>query len=435
MWDADGRLVDRNESLDRIFLLSPQAEPGEPAAALPASIVATMALPGIQPPERAFQGHSASLIVNHPHDPARLIRLVAWPCRDENESVIGVLGRFELVTDAELRRTADPARLWGERLHEELVRRRAAQSPRGLETVIGHGPVHESLLNLTQAAIRADCPVVIVGEPSTGRHHLARVIHLRHQKSQGTRLPLIPLDATSLPSEILARDFLGIEPPNGAIAACDSKPVWRVPAGATILIENLAALDTRLQDGITRADGPVRLISLTRTREELDRLDPRFRARVATIVIALEPLRRRIDEIPMLAQSLLERFRTGPKSRVEGFSADAIERLKSYDWPGNWRELERIVRLISQTAAGPWVESADIPAEIQGAYGGAWTKPSQTEPSEKPLESAIHQASRATVQDALERFGPNKAAVARALGISRPRLYRMLEELGLQIDR
>lgn len=436
MWDPDGRLVDRNDALDRLFSdESPSAaEVSDTVGNALFEPAESMNFPAVVPPERAFQGHSVSLIVSHPNDAARLFRLEAWPCRNEQDVVIGVLGRFEPIGEADLERIADPARIWGTRLQEELVRRRALQKHSGLDSIIGHGPSHDALLNRVQAAIRADCPVVIVGEAATGRHNLARVIHLNLQKSHGTRLPLIPLDAASLPSEILARDFLGIDPASDAPARTDSKPVWRVPPGATILVESLASLDPRLQDGIARAHGPVRLLSLAHSRDEIERLEPRFRARAATFVIELEPLRRRIDEIPMLAQMLLDRFRSGSKIRIEGFTPEALERLKMYDWPGNWRELERVLRRIFETSAGPLVEASDIPAEIQGAFGGAWTKPTRSDPTEHLLESALQQASRATVLEALNRFGSNKAAVARALGISRPKLYRLLAEFGLETD-
>lgn len=436
MWDSDGRLVDRNDALARLFSLeAPSATDLAETGTEPLFETAeNMAFLGVLPPVRAFEGQSASLTVSHPNDTARLFKLDAWPLRNEQNAVIGVLGRFEPVREADLESLADPARLWGARLQEELVRRRALQKPLGLDSIIGHGPSHDALLNRAQAAIRADCPVVILGERATGRHHLARVLHLNLQKSQGKRLPLIPLDAASLPSEILARDFLGIEPANDAPARGNSKPVWRVPAGATILVESLAALDPLLQDGIARAQGPVRLLGLAHSRDEIEGLEPRFRAKVATIVIELEPLRRRIDEIPMLAQALLDRFQIGSKIRIEGFTAEALERLKTYDWPGNWRELERVLRRIFESAAGPMIEAADIPAEIQGAFGGAWTKPTRSDSSDHLLESALQQASRATVLEALNRFGSNKAAVARALGVSRPKLYRLLAEFGLESE-
>lgn len=321
-------------------------------------------------------------------------------------------------------------------LQEELTKRRARQKPLGLESFVGFGPEHEAKLKLIEAAARADCPVVIVGEAATGRHHLARILHLKHQSQQGTRLPLIPIDPASLPAELLARDFLGIDFTVGPRDAAQSQPAWRVPPGATILIESLAELDSRLQDGIARATGSVRLVSLAHTREEIDRLDPWFRARSATIVIELTPLRSRIEEIPILSQSILNRIQAGTKPRIEGFSPEALERLKMYDWPGNWRELERVVRKIHATAVGPIVLADDIPADIQGAFGGAWAKPVNPDPSAagNRLESALQDASRATVLQALERYGSNKAAVARALGISRPKLYRLLAELGLESE-
>jgi DNA-binding NtrC family response regulator len=435
MWDAEGRLVDRNDSFRRVFAQAREID----GAQLPSDDSLTSSdLAGetaFIPPQSAFRGCSSTRLVDDPSDASRLFRFDVWPVRDEEGDVLGVFGRVTPVDSAEIAGSNDPARLTGSLLHDELVRRRASQKPIGLESFIGYGPAHEAKARLVEAAIRADCPVLITGDPGTGRHHLARIIHLRHQAIQGTRLPLIPLDPGSLPSELLLRDFLGVDTLSGSHSTVDTPPQWRVPRGATILIENVAELDTRLQDGIARAQGAIRLISLAQSSEAIDRLEPLFRARAVTIVIELEPLRRRIEEIPLLAQSLLDRLQAGSKLRLEGFTAEAIERLKMYDWPGNWRELERVIRKIHGSAAGPLVNADDIPAEIQGAYGGAWSRPVQSSESptvSSPLESALQQASRATVLQALQRHGSNKAAVARSLGISRPKLYRLLTDLGIE---
>lgn len=433
VWDAEGRIVDRNEAFQKLF--APNESDSASNAGSSAFLAYVQGESSILP-ESAFRGELRSRLVNHPGDASRVIRVEAWPIHGEPDSIIGVLGRITPVAERDITETADPSRVWGKALQDELTLRRARQKTMGFESLPGFGPVHEAILKLVEAAVRADCPVVIVGEAATGRHHMARIVHLKHQARQGARLPLIPIDPASLPSELLARDFLGIDFGTETGAASQSQPAWRVPPGATILIESLADLDTRLQDGIARAAGSVRLISLAHSHDEIDRLQPWLRARVATIVIELTPLRRRIEEIPILAQSILDRLQAGTRPRIEGFSPEALERLKLYDWPGNWRELERIVRKIHASATGPLVLADDIPAEILGAFGGAWTKPVNTErpASGHRLESAIQNASRATVLQALERFGSNKAAVARSLGISRPKLYRLLAELGLDSE-
>ncbi len=431
IWDAAGRIVDRNEAFRRTFLaiedqIQDQAGLEFMSAAANGSLLA--------PPGTAFRSEFRSRLISHPDDASRVFRFDAWPVYDEPDSIIGILGRLTPASESDLAENHDPARIWGIALQDELTRRRARQKMSGLETLVGFGPGHEAKLKLVESAVRADCPIVIVGEPATGRHHLARILHLSHQSQHGTRLPLIPIDPSSLPSELLARDFLGID--IGSDSKAPVQPAWRVPSGATILIESLADLDTRLQDGIARASGAVRLVSLAHSRDEIDRLDPWFRVRAATIVIELAPLRARIEEIPLLAQSILDRIQAGTSPRIEGFSPESLEKLKMYDWPGNWRELERVIREIHSSATGPQVQADDIPAEIQGAFGGAWTKPvsSGGAPTGHRLESALQDASRATVLQALERYGSNKTAVARALGISRPKLYRLLAELGLDSE-
>lgn len=434
VWDETGRLVDRNDAFLSYF--SPIAtDEVEPPGALPhQATAAPLSDFTLDPPPSAFAGKSSTRFVEDPLIPTRVLRLEFWPIHGEAESLIGILGRITPAEQCDLSENPDPSKLWGSALQDELVRRRARQRLQGLDSLAGHGPAHEARLKLVKAAIRAECPVVIVGETATGRHHLARMIHQGYQEARRTRSSLIPLDPASLPSELLARDFLGIEIGEVARNTSAAAPSWRVPPGSTILVESLAELDFRLQDAIVRAQGDVHLMSLAHSHAEIDQLDPWFRARAVTITIELDPLRQRIDEIPFLAQSLLDRLQAGSRQRLEGFAPEALERLKLYDWPGNWREFERVVRRILDTAQGPLVQAGDIPAEIQGAFGGAWTKPAgnaQETPGSR-LEQAIQETSRATVMKALELHGSNKAAVARVLGISRPKLYRLLAEFGLE---
>lgn len=424
LWDSAGELVDFNPAFIRLCGLEERS--GDQPDFI--SNRPWRVDPGFVPPASVYHGQATTTIVHIRADANAGLHFLAWPIMDESQALQGVLGRVIRPDASGLQCEFDPSRLWGLRLQDELVRRRLAQQTIGLEGLSGFGLVHERLVRQIRAAISARCHFTIVGEPGTGRHHVARLVHSQWQAGASERLSLIPLDPASLPVEILARDFLGVEKTGQQTPF--NAPRWRVAHGATILIEEVSALDEEMQLWISRAEETVRLIALASSNEEMERLSPEFQSMVDTLVVEIRPLRFRVAEIPIFAQAMLQRVQAGARTRLDGFTAAAIERLQMYDWPGNWRELERVVRLCCDTARGPLITPDDIPASIQGAYGGAWMSAAKEPPKDR-LEEAIGQTRRQALEQALKQFPDNKAAAARALGISRPKLYRLMAELGL----
>ena len=425
LWDSAGELVDYNPAFIQLCGLSDPT--GDQADFI--SKPTRQIKPGFAPPQSVYHGLPASTIAHVGVDANTGLHFLSWPIFDSSGSLQAILGRLSPLNQANQECDHDPSRLWGLRLQDELVKRRMSQQRQlGFESLAGFGPAHERLLRQIKAAILARCHITIAGEPGSGRHHVARLIHSQWQALKNERLSLIPLDPVSLPVEILARDFLGVDPVEYQTPL--NPPKWRVAPGATILIEEISGLDEKMQLWISRADENVRLIALARSAAELESLAPEFQSMIDTFILEVKPLRYRVEELPLFAQAMLERVQAGSGRRLDGFTAAALQRLQMYDWPGNWRELERVVRLCCETARGPLITADDIPASIQGAYGGAWMTAAKEPPKDR-LEEALGQTRRQAVEQALKQFPDNKAAAARALGISRPKLYRLIEELGL----
>lgn len=425
LWDSQAELVDYNPSFMNLCGIADQH--GEPADFISRS--SRKIDPGFVPPQCVYHGDPAFNIIHVGADANSVLQFWAWPIIDPEGNVQAVMGRISPPNAAALQFEQDPARLWGLRLQDELVKRRVTQQAMGLESLTGFGQAHERLLRQIKAAIAAKCHVVVVGEQGTGRHHVARLIHSQWQVEKQERLSFIPLDPTSLPVEILARDFLGVESTEARQPA--AWPKWRVSPGATILIEDISSLDSKMQFWISQAEETVRMIALARSPADIESLVPEFKSMIDTLVLEIKPLRNRVPELPIFAQAMLHRVQAGSGRRMDGFTAAALERLQMYDWPGNWHELERVIRLCHQSAKGPLIATDDIPASIQGAYGGAWMVPVKDHSPKDHLEEALGQTRRLAVEQALKQFPDNKAAAARALGISRPKLYRLMAELGL----
>ena len=311
------------------------------------------------------------------------------------------------------------------RLRSELGELRdRLQRRHGLDTLIGRGPAHRRLLDQMAAASATTVPVLIVGEPGTGKRTVARTIHHRGPKGQA---PLVPFDCAALPPEVLERELFSEGRLGGRLD---------LPEGSTVLLVDVLQLPRDLQGRLSevRDDRRVRLLATSPTDPEVylrdDRLRPDVYYALTGLTIRLAPLRERLDELPMLAQHILERANLrGERGRL-GFSPEAIAVLRAYDWPGNLRELARVVEAAHARGVGDVVEAADLPAAIRGHLASAYTPPPMPPPV-TPLDGLLEQLEKRLIEQALQRSRQNKSRAAELLDISRPRLYRRIKELAI----
>ena len=330
----------------------------------------------------------------------------------------------------------------------------------GIESLIGTGPAHERLLGQVRLAAASRVPVLVVGEPGTGKRLVARTIHHMGVDSQH---PLVPIDCEALPPEVLERELFGVG--RQAAERSDRRPD-PAPAspvvlsrlspgeGSTLLIGDILALPRDLQAGLAGSlDGRVRLIATTAGDPEAalkdESLRPELYHAITVLVIRLDPLRRRRHDLPLLAQHLLERANQRVGSLCGGFTPRAAAAIEAYDWPGNVRELARVIdaahghlqdRVRRQSSnepkhrpAGPDgtapIDIDDLPSSIRGNLGAAFVPPPLA--AAKPLDELLTEIERRLIETALTRARQNKSRAAELLGISRPRLYRRIKELNL----
>jgi PAS domain S-box-containing protein len=385
------------------------------------------ALSPFYPPAEASRGHAVGgpTLIVHASGERRWRRVEYWPMKDERGRVLGLIGlvlerdAISQAPDSESRRLRAELEEIRERLRERY----------GCEALIGAGPAHRRLLDQLAAAAATRVPVLIVGEPGTGRRLAARTIHQIGPRSQS---PLIVFDCAALPPEVLERElFRG---PPGAGAAQEAARL-ALPDATTLLLFDVEALARDLQMRLVKAlDGSFRLIATGATDPEVarreDRLRPDLYYALSTLVVRLSPLRERLDELPILAQHLLERINERAARRLVGFDPAALEVLAAYDWPGNIRELARVIEAAHLVAAEDVIAPGDLPATIRGHLGSAYTPP--TLPSTVlPLDQMLTQVERRLIEQALVAARRNKSRAAEILDISRPRLYRRMKELNI----
>jgi transcriptional regulator with AAA-type ATPase domain len=427
-----------------------------PAAVGPDAVAA-----GLCPPPQAPVANAFSATVSHLAEDGTLIERRArfLPLGDGGEDVFG----FIVIVDTD---AAPPQSAAAEQSHEtpgssdseapaadkppseaialhEHVRRfrQEAAARYRADRLIGQGPAMRLARRQVELAVASRSSVLLVGPPGSGRQHLAAAIHYgAAEKGDSPHLPerpegglaqmgtvpffrpgpLVPLDCSLLGEDLLEA------------AAAVSHGV------ATLLLHRVDELagdvQVQLADFLVRRPPAWRLIATAAVPlGELARrgnFRPDLAATLSTIAIELPPLAQRRDDLPLLAQLFLEEHNAAGPRQIGGFSPAAIDRLDAYAWPGNLDELAQVVAEAYQRAGGPEIGLQDLPERLHFAAQAAAT-PRRTEET-IVLDEYLGRVERELIRRALTRAKGNKARAARLLGVTRPRLYRRMVQLGLE---
>ncbi|MGE3822446.1 MAG: sigma 54-interacting transcriptional regulator [Isosphaeraceae bacterium] len=381
------------------------------------------------PPSEALAGtpSGSRTLFLHPSGERRWRRVDYWPIHNERREVTALLGLIREGNEPGLTPDSEAHRLRTElmELRHRLV---LGREPEGL---IGRGPAHRRLLEQIKAAAASNVAVLIVGEPGTGKRHVARSIH---QSSPRRQSPFLAFDAQALPPELLERELFGGF--NGLSEGVDTLGRRStLPEGSTLLIRDVFDLPRDLQRRIAESlDEPYRLMATSvldpRSAVSSERARPDLYFAVTALVIELSPLRDRLEELPVLAQHFLERANLREGRQRSGFSPEAIRVLLSYDWPGNLRELARVIDVAQAAGTTEAVVPEDLPAAIRGSLASSYSPPAMPA-TVTPLDEILTRVERHLIENALVKARGNKSKAAELLGISRPRLYRRIKDLGL----
>ncbi len=356
-------------------------------------------------------------------------RVEFWPFHGSGGQLAGVLGIVRPVESPPQSPVSE-----SQALRFALLDLRARMYARHAhDTLIGQGAEHRRVLMGIDAAVASTVPVTIVGESGTGKRFVARIIH---QGGPRRQMPLLGFDCQAIPPEILERELF-----DGLDLARPTEGQGRLvaPEGSTVVLGDILRLPRDLQARIASeligSVRPARLIVTTSGNLEdsfrSERIRPDLYYALTTLVIRLRPLRDRLDELPLLAQAMLERANLRGRIGRSGFSPSAIDVLLAYDWPGNLRELGQVIDEAHQNARGERIESDDLPNSIRGKRGGAYLAPSKPTPI-LPLKDQLTAFERELIEEALGQAQGNKTRAAKRLGVNRPFLYRRIKELGVE---
>ncbi len=259
---------------------------------------------------------------------------------------------------------------------------------------------------------------------------MAKAIHYRQPLD--TLGSLVPLSGSALDAELFVSTLESLLAKGSAA---------RADLPATLLLSDVDALPPDVQPqlvkllqpaGLARFISPRLISTARRPLAELvaeSAFNADLAALLSTLSIELLPLQRRIEDLPLLAQMFLEEINAEGDRQISGFSPEALDRLAGYPWPGNLDELAKLVRQMHSEAAGSTIVPRDLPKRIHLAADAALWPRRPEEPID--LAETLQRLETELINRALARAKGNKSRAAELLGLTRPRLYRRLVQLGL----
>jgi DNA-binding NtrC family response regulator len=327
-------------------------------------------------------------------------------------------------------------------LSREVKRLRAHVA--GGEEIVAVSPEMTAVLVTIGLLAETDSSVLITGESGTGKELLARALY---EKSARRRGRFVPINCGGMAESLLESELFGHRKGAFTGAIIDRKGLLEEAHGGVLFLDEIgempASMQIRLlrflQGGEVRRIGDtiarrvdVRLVAATHRSLEDEIASGRFRQdlyyRINVVSLRVPPLRERVEDIPVLAKSFLARNASRMGKDVHGFSADALELLKSYAWPGNVRELQNVIERALNLASGREITEADLPASI--------TVPTRASASSQTTGTAGVVApddERRRLIAALEQSRWNQGKAAVALGMSRTTLWRKLREYQIEV--
>lgn len=332
------------------------------------------------------------------------------------------------------RMAAERGRLQQEnrRLRELIVRNRPKSQ------MIGDSAGLREVLRLIERVAPTDKAVLIQGESGTGKELVARAIQERSPRAER---PFVTINCAALPEALVESELFGHE--KGAFTGATNRKdgLFEVADGGTLFVDEIGEMPPALQpkllrvleDGSLRRIGShqerrvdVRVIAATNRDLQQEVAAGRFREdlyyRINVMSIQLPPLRERPEDVPLLIEHHL-----GPDWQLDASAREVLER---YHWPGNVRQLINALDRATVLATDGVITLNDLPREIV-PVGAVEPRPV----THAPPSDDLAELERVHILSVLSKEHGNKARTARALGIHRRKLYRLIERYNLDLSQ
>src|SRR6186713_529789 len=309
------------------------------------------------------------------------------------------------------------------------------------QNVIGKSKKMQDVLELVESVAGSDANILIQGENGTGKELIANAIHYNSKRAKG---PFIKINCAAIPKDLIESELFGYKKGAFTGAASDKEGLFEMAEGGSLLLDEIGEMPPYLQtkllrvlqereyrpigsDRIVRVD--FRLICATNIDLDAALRDGKLREdlyfRINTITLRVPPLRERTEDIPLLCEHFLEKYRQRHGRNVKSIAPAAYHVLIRHRWPGNVREIENVVERGVLVSKGSEISPNDLPESLR-------TETTTTTEFVIPPHRTLAEIEKMAILQTLQRTNWNKQEAAQILGLYRPTLYSKMKKHEIQ---
>ena len=310
--------------------------------------------------------------------------------------------------------------------------------------LLGESKLLRQALEMIEKLARSQAPVHVTGESGTGKEVAARTIHRKSARADG---PFVAVNCGAIPETLMESEFFGYKKGAFTGANQDRDGFFQAAKGGTLFLDEVADLPLAMQVKLLRAiqekkvrkvgdtaeeNVDARIISATHQNLSERVQSGRFRQdlyyRLNVIELTMPALREMSEDIPVLAEGILQRLAAQHGVALLHLSPTASTALQDYDFPGNVRELENILERALALSSGGAIEPGDLHLLVASEAGSALA----SELRSLPLQEYLDRLEKTAILAALEKTRFNKTAAAKILGITFRALRYRMDRLGIE---
>jgi len=323
-----------------------------------------------------------------------------------------------------------------------------APEQKGFHSIVGASPAMQQVYALMAKVARTDSTVLILGESGTGKELVARNIH---EQSNRAAEAFIAVNCAALPENLVESELFGHE--KGAFTgAANAKPGrFELACGGTLFLDEVGEIPPPIQakllrvlqersyervGGIKTMKADVRLVAATNRNLEQEVTAGRFREdlfyRLNVVPVQLPPLRRRAEDIELLANYFVEIFNRRMKRAVGRIDPSLLGILRAYSWPGNVRELENTIERMMVLSEGESLDCDSLPERVRNSKPGDELPSQDKDALRNHLRLETDRVEKDLLEQTLRDCAGNRSLAAKCLGVSRKTVHNKIREYGLE---